>query len=401
VSILEVRFKLKALTRKVDIPYGRQEVTSCDIEAVKSVLNSDYLTQGPAVPAFEKKVADYCGANHAIAVNSATSALHIACMALGLGPGDILWTSPITFVASANCALYCGASVDFVDIDPETVNLSAKCLEGKLREAALVGKLPKIVVPVHLCGQPCDMKRIWELSQKYGFRIIEDASHSIGAEYLGKPVGNCRHSDITVFSFHPVKIITTGEGGMALTNNNDLARKMSLYRSHGITRDPLLMTHESEGLWYYQQIDLGYNYRMTDIQAALGASQMDRLDQYVSKRRELANRYDKELQGLPLRPLKQLSDGKSAFHLYPVRIYPREGKTRKIVFEALRDEGVGVNVHYIPVHLQPYYRQVGFREGDFPEAEWYYAEAISLPIFPTLKKEEQDKIIGLLKELFS
>ena len=380
------------------IPYGRQEITAEDIDAVVAVLKSDFLTQGPTVPAFEKAVASYCSAGHAVAVNSATSALHIACLALGLGPGDILWTSPITFVASANCALYCGAEVDFVDIDSKTYNLSSERLEEKLKKAAESGKLPKIVVPVHLCGQPCDMKRIWELSREYGFRIIEDASHAIGARYQEEPVGNCRYSDITVFSFHPVKIITTGEGGMALTNDDALASKMALLRSHGITRDPDQMTHEPDGSWYYQQIELGFNYRMTDIQAALGSSQLARLEQYVGKRRDLSRRYDELLHGLPLTTPWQHPDGSSAYHLYPVRLDLSGSPERhRQVFECLRARGIGANLHYIPIHLQPFYMNRGYSEGDFPEAEKYYEEAISLPMYPGLSDSEQEEVINSLE----
>jgi UDP-4-amino-4,6-dideoxy-N-acetyl-beta-L-altrosamine transaminase len=384
------------------IPYGRQEITAEDIDAVVAVLKSDFLTQGPTVPAFEKAVASYCSAGHAVAVNSATSALHIACLALGLGPGDILWTSPITFVASANCALYCGAEVDFVDIDPKTYNLSSERLEEKLKKAAESGKLPKIVVPVHLCGQPCDMKRIWELSREYGFRIIEDASHAIGARYQEEPVGNCRYSDITVFSFHPVKIITTGEGGMALTNDVALASKMALLRSHGITRDPDQMTKEPDGPWYYQQIELGFNYRMTDIQASLGVSQMCRLNDYVVRRQELARRYNELLEGLPMTLPWQHPYSYSAFHLYMIRLsLDKIKQTHRKIFESMRDQGIGVNLHYIPVHTQPYYQKLGFKMGDFPEAERYYREAISLPMFPALKDAEQTKVIELIKAVIA
>jgi UDP-4-amino-4,6-dideoxy-N-acetyl-beta-L-altrosamine transaminase len=381
------------------IPYGRQDITTEDIQAVRSVLESDHLTQGPVVPAFEQKVGDYCGASHAVAVNSATSALHVACLALGLGPGDILWTSPITFVASANCALYCGAEVDFVEIDPQTGTLSVDHLEEKLKRAKVSGKLPKIVVPVHLCGLPCNMKLIWELSQEYGFRIIEDASHAIGAKYQGEPVGNCRYSDITVFSFHPVKIITTGEGGMALTNDSELARKMNLFRSHGITRDPQMMTQEPDGPWYYQQIDLGFNYRMTDIQAALGISQMERLDNYVSRRHELANRYRSMLADMPVKTLVQHPDSRSAYHLFVIRLKLEKIKhTHRGVFESMREKKIGVNLHYIPVHTQPYYQRMGFDLGDFPESERYYDEAISLPMYASLTDSEQDQVVEALKK---
>jgi UDP-4-amino-4,6-dideoxy-N-acetyl-beta-L-altrosamine transaminase len=381
------------------IPYGRQEITQADIDAVVEVLRSDFLTQGPMVPRFEKAVADYCGAKHAVAVNSATSALHIACLALGLGPGDRLWTSPITFVASANCGLYCGAEVDFVDIDPRTYNLCPKALERKLVEAERQGRLPKIVVPVHLCGQPCDMQAIHALSQRFGFRIIEDASHAIGGKYRGEPIGNGRYSDITIFSFHPVKIITTAEGGMALTNDAELAERMALLRSHGITRDPAQMTHAPDGPWYYQQVDLGFNYRMTELQAALGVSQMERLDDYVSRRHALAKRYDEQLADLPVTLPWQHPDCYSSLHLYVIRLKRDQiGRTHREVFEALREQGIGVNLHYIPVHTQPYYQRMGFKAGDFPEAERYYAEAISLPLYPTMTTAQQDQVITALSK---
>lgn len=381
------------------IPYGRQEITQADIDTVVEVLRSDFLTQGPMVPRFEKSVADYCGAQHAVAVNSATSALHIACLALGLGPGDRLWTSPITFVASANCGLYCGAEVDFVDIDPRTYNLCPKALERKLVEAEQQGRLPKIVVPVHLCGQPCDMQAIHALSQRFGFRIIEDASHAIGGKYRGEPIGNGRYSDITIFSFHPVKIITTAEGGMALTNDAELAERMALLRSHGITRNPAQMTHAPDGPWYYQQIDLGFNYRMTELQAALGVSQMQRLDDYVSRRHALARRYDEQLADLPVTLPWQHPDSYSGLHLYVIRLkLDQIDRTHREVFEALREQGIGVNLHYIPVHTQPYYQRMGFKAGDFPEAERYYAEAISLPMYPTMTTAQQDQVITALSK---
>lgn len=377
------------------IPYGRQDITSADVEAVVGVLQSDFLTQGLAVPRFEQTVAAHVGAAHAVAVNSATSALHIACLALGLGPGDSLWTSPITFVASANCALYCGASVDFVEIDPRTYNLCPQALAAKLEHAEREGRLPKIVVPVHLCGQSCDMAAIHALAQRYGFHIIEDASHAIGGRYRGEFVGNCRYSDITVFSFHPVKIVTTAEGGLALTNKPQLAERMALLRSHGITRDPAQMTQAADGPWYYQQVDLGFNYRMTELQAALGISQMSRLDAYVARRHALVARYDAALADLPLATPWQHPDTYSAFHLYVVRC---TAAVRRDVFERLRAAGIGVNVHYIPVHTQPYYQQRGFLHGDFPLAEAYYAEAISLPLFPTLSKADQDAVIAALRD---
>lgn len=379
------------------IPYGRQEITPADIDAVVAVLKSDFLTQGPAVPRFEQTVAGYCGAHHAVAVNSATSALHLACLALGLGSGDWLWTSPITFVASANCALYCGARVDFVDIDPRTYNLCPLALERKLAVAERAGRLPKIVVPVHLCGQPCDMASIHALSQRYGFKIIEDASHALGGRYKNEPIGNGRYSDITVFSFHPVKIVTTAEGGMALCNDAELADRMTLLRSHGITRDQARMTHEPDGPWYYQQIALGFNYRMTDLQAALGVSQMSRLDNYVGRRHELAGRYNDLLAELPVITPWQHPDGYSAFHLYVIRLQlDRILSSHRQVFESLREQGVGVSLHYIPVHTQPYYLEKGFCPGDFPVAESYYSAAISLPLYPGLDEDQQGLVMRSL-----
>lgn len=381
------------------IPYGRQDISQADIDAVVDVLRSDFLTQGPMVPRFEQAVASHVGARHALAVNSATSALHIACLALDLGPGDWLWTSPVTFVASANCGLYCGARVDFVDIDPKTFNLCPEALARKLEQAEREGRLPKIVVPVHLCGQPCDMAAIHALATRYGFKVIEDASHAIGGRYRDEFIGNCRYSDITVFSFHPVKIITTAEGGMALTNDDELARRMALLRSHGITRDPAQMTREPDGPWYYQQIDLGLNYRMTELQAALGVSQMTRLDTFVARRHALARRYDSLLAGLPLSTPWQHPDSYSGLHLYVIRLdLPRLGaRTHREVFEALRAAGIGVNLHYIPVHTQPYYQGLGFRVGDFPESERYYKEAISLPMYQGLTEADQDTVIRTLR----
>lgn len=378
------------------IPYGRQDISEADILAVEDVLRSDYLTQGPAVPRFENTVAEYCGATYAVAANSATSALHIACLALGLGPGDWLWTSPNTFVASANCALYCGAKVDFVDIDSRTYNMSVPALREKLEVAQGNGRLPKIVIPVNFAGQSCEMKQIKALADRYDFRIIEDASHAIGGEYLDEPVGNCRYSDITVFSFHPVKIITTGEGGLALTNEKTLADKMDLLRSHGITRDPEKMTHKEDGPWYYQQIDLGFNYRMTDLQAALGISQMHRLEQFISRRHEIAALYNASFRDLSVVTPWQHQDCISAYHLYPIRI---DGKRRKNVFKKMRAMEVGVNVHYIPVHLQPYYKRMGFKLGDFPQAESYYSEVISLPVFTGLGQEMQNKVISYVSSI--
>lgn len=381
------------------IPYGRQDITQADIDAVVAVLRSDFLTQGPMVPRFEQAVADYCGAQHAVAANSATSALHIACMALGLGPGDWLWTSPVTFVASANCGLYCGAQVDFVDIDPRTYNLDPAALEAKLIQAEREGRLPKVVVPVHLCGQSCDMQAIHALSRKYGFRIVEDASHAIGGRYRDQRIGNCRYSDITVFSFHPVKIITTTEGGMALTNDAALAERMALARSHGITRDPARMTHAPDGPWYYQQIELGYNYRMTDVQAVLGCSQIQRMDEYVARRHALARRYDTLFADMPVVVPWQHPDAYSGLHLYVIRLQlERIGRSHLDVFQSLRAQDIGVNLHYIPVHTQPYYQKMGFRPGDYPQAERYYAEAISLPMYPTLQEDQQDQVVAALRQ---
>ncbi len=381
------------------IPYGRQDITQADVDAVVAALRSEFLTQGPAVPRFEEAIARRVGAGHGVAVNSATSALHIACQALGLGPGDWLWTSPVTFVASANCALYCGAQVDFVDIDPRTYNLSAEALARKLEQAQSRGRLPKIVVPVHLCGQPCDMAAIHALAQRYGFRVIEDASHAVGGKYRGEPIGNGRHSDVTVFSFHPVKIITTAEGGLALANDGALANKMRLLRSHGITREAGEMTDAPHGPWYYQQVELGYNYRMTEVHAALGLSQLQRLDAYVTRRHQLAQRYDRLLAKLPVTVPFQHADGYSGLHLYVIRLQlDRIGRSHRDVFNALRSAGIGVNLHYIPVHTQPYYARMGFKAGDFPEAMRYYAEAISLPMFATLTEAQQDTVAAALQK---
>jgi len=380
------------------IPYGKQEITQADIDAVVEVLKSDFLTQGPMVPKFEQTVASHVGAKHALAVNSATSALHIACLALGLGKGDWLWTSPVTFVASANCGLYSGAEVDFVDIDPQTYNLCPNALETKLEQAKKDNRLPKVVVAVHLCGQPCDMEAIAVLAQEYGFKVIEDASHAIGGKYKDGFIGSGGYSDITVFSFHPVKIVTTAEGGMALTNDDGLAERMNLLRSHGITRDPSLMTHEPDGPWYYQQVDLGFNYRMTDLQAALGVSQMQRLDDFVSRRHELAKRYDRLLADLPLTLPWQHPDSYSGLHLYVIRLQlDNINQSHREVFEALKQQGIGVNLHYIPVHTHPYFSQMGFKEDDFPQSMAYYREAISLPMFHGLTYEQQDTVIECLK----
>ena len=382
------------------IPYGKQDITQADIDAVVNVLKSDFLTQGPQVPAFERALMDSTGANHALAVNSATSALHIACLALELGAGDRLWTTPVTFVASANCGLYCGASVDFVDIDPATYNLCPVALKEKLIRAKKEGVLPKVLVAVHLCGQPCDMKAIHALSIEYGFKVIEDASHAIGGRYLEQPIGSCEYSDITVFSFHPVKIVTTAEGGAALTNSKALADKMALYRSHGITRDEALMENASHGGWYYEQVDLGFNYRMTELQAALGVSQMSRLSEFVTARHELAVRYYDKLASLPIILPYQLPNTYSGLHLYVIRLNLNEiSKTHKEVFDELRENGIGVNLHYIPVHLQPYYQKMGFKQGDFPNAESYYSNAISLPMFHGMTHEQQDEVISTLTQI--
>ena len=378
------------------IPYGRQNINQADIDAVVTVLQSDFLTQGPVVPKFEKAVAAYCGANHAVAVNSATSALHIACLALGVGVGDVVWTTPVTFVATANCALYCGATVDFVDISPETYNLSVDRLAEKLELAEQAGKLPKVVIPVHLCGQSCDMAAIHALGQRYGFKIIEDASHAIGGRYKGEPIGSCRYSDITVFSFHPVKIITSGEGGMALTNNSELAQKMTRLRSHGITRDPAEMTHAPDGPWYYQQIELGFKYRMTDIQAALGLSQLQKLDQFVAERHRIAKRYYELFANTPLLLPAQDENCYSSFHLFVVQVDLTQEVHREI-FERLRVGGIGVNLHYIPIYRQPYHARKGVDPKDFPQSERYYARAISLPIYVGLTEEEQTEVVVAFK----
>lgn len=381
------------------IPYGRQSISEEDIQSVIDVLRSDWLTQGPAVERFEHLVAEYCGATYAVAVNSATSALHLACLASGFGTGDILWTTPNTFVASANCGLYCGGQVDFVDIDPQTYNIDVSQLESQLVLAQKTGKLPKLVIPVHFAGQACQMDKIKELSDRYGFSVIEDASHAVGGRFKEQKIGSCVFSDMTVFSFHPVKIITTGEGGMVLTNRRDLYERLVRLRSHGITRDPALMEGEPDGPWYYQQIELGCNYRMTDIQAALGSSQMSSLDRFVIRRHELAQRYDRLLADSPLVVPKQAPEVYSAFHLYVVRIDPaRTTVSRRQVFDRLRAANIGVNVHYIPVHTQPWYRRMGFTAGMFPEAERYYAEAISLPLFAAMTEEQQERVATILKE---
>jgi len=385
------------------ITYGRQEITEADITEVEKVLRSDFLTQGPIVPKFEQSVADYCGASHAIAVNSATSALHIACLALDLGPGDWLWTSPNTFVASANCGRYCGADIDFVDIDAKTYNMSVDALSEKLIQAKKLGKLPKIVVPVHFSGQPCDMPAIHELSKNYGFKIIEDASHAIGSSYNQIKVGSCTHSDITVFSFHPVKIITTAEGGMALTNDKDVANKIYRLRTHGITKDEIKMEERpKDEIWNYQQIDLGFNYRMNDIQAALGLSQMKRLDKYVKSRQEIAKHYDNALKKLPLVTPWQSPSNYSSYHLYTILIKKNlTQKTQRQVYDELTKKNIVINLHYIPVHRQPYYENLGFKKNNFPQAENFHREVLSIPIHPSLKEEQQSDVIDTLKGILS
>ncbi|QDQ28889.1 UDP-4-amino-4,6-dideoxy-N-acetyl-beta-L-altrosamine transaminase [Chitinimonas arctica] len=382
------------------IPYGRQQISADDIAAVVETLQSDWLTQGPAITAFEQAMAERCGARHAVAVCNATAALHIACLALDLGAGDRLWTTPNTFVASANCARYCGAEVDFVDIDPATWNMDAERLAAKLRQAEAEGRLPRVVVPVAFSGQSCDMARIQALSRQYGFAVVEDASHAVGAEYLDRPVGCGAYADMTVFSFHPVKIITTGEGGLILTNRDDLAQRLQRLRSHGISRDPARMEASDPAAWQYEMQELGFNYRITDIQAALGLSQLRRLDTFLARRRELADRYDGLLAELPLQGPSRQAGARSAWHLYVVRLQlDRISKTHRQVFDGLRAAGIGVNLHYIPVHLQPYYRQSGFKAGDFPEAERYYGEAISLPMYAGLTDAQQDTVVAALRAL--
>lgn len=382
------------------IPYARQNINETDIESVVKVLQSDWLTQGPMIARFEKAVADYCGVKYGVAVSSATAALHLACIAAGLNEGDSLWTSPNTFVASANCGLYCGAKVDFVDIDPRTYNMAVSKLAAKLEAGKRSGKLPKVVIPVHFAGQSCEMEQIAQLASEYGFMVIEDASHAIGGRYRNRPVGSCEYAAMTVFSFHPVKIITSGEGGMILTNREDLYQKLIRLRSHGITRDPELMEGKPDGPWYYQQLDLGYNYRITDLQAALGYSQLQRIDEFIEKRRYLAERYNQRLVDLPVITPWEHPDCKSAFHLYVIRLkLDQIHKSHRQVFEELRQWGIMVNLHYIPVHTQPYYKKMGFKWGDFPEAERYYQEAISLPMYVGLSDEEQDYVVNKLREI--
>ena len=383
------------------IPYAAQDINQADVDAVVEVLRSDWLTQGPTIQRFEKAVSDRCGGGYATAVCNGTAALHIACRSLGLGEGDTLWTSPNTFAASSNSALYCGANVDFVDIDPHTYNMCANALGDKLASAAKAGTIPKIVIPVHFSGQPCEMAPIRELAQRYGIAVVEDASHAVGATYRGKPVGACEYSDATVFSFHPVKIVTTAEGGMLLCRRADLDASFKLLCSHGITRDPGRMEGPVHGPWYYEQVDLGYNYRITDIQAALGVSQVARIDAFLERRRALAARYDEKLAGLPITLPYQHPDGVSSWHLYVIRVGEAAGKSREQVFAELQQAGINPNVHYIPVHLHPYYRKLGFKSGDFPAAEAYYREAISLPMFVGLSDAEQDHVADTLHAILS
>lgn len=379
------------------IYYGKQFIDEQDINAVIEVLKSDFLTQGPVIENFEKAVAEYCGVKYAVAVTNATSALHIACLAAGLDKGDILWTSPITFTASANCGRYCGADVDFVDIDDSTYNMSISALKEKLEKSKIK---PKVVVPVHLAGQSCEMREIYDLSKQYGFTVIEDASHAIGADYKDTKVGCCKYSDMTVFSFHPVKIITTGEGGMVLTNSEELYKKLTLYRSHCITRDENLMTKEADGPWYYQQIGLGFNYRMTELQAALGLSQLAKVDKFVARRRQLAERYNELLKDLPLKVPYQNPDTDSSWHLYIVRVdFNKIKKTKKQIFAEMKAKGVCLNLHYIPIHTQPYYQNLGFKHGDFPVSEKYYKEAFTLPLYYSLTDEQQEYVVSALKEV--
>ena len=382
------------------IPYGRQEITNEDIAEIEKVLKSDFLTQGPIVPKFEKSVASYCNASYAVAVNSATSALHISCLALDLSPGDWLWTSPNSFVASANCGLYCGANIDFVDIDPKTYNISIDLLSDKLKKAKKINRLPKIVIPVHFAGQPCDMQAIYDLSLKYGFKKIEDASHAIGASYNQTKVGSCKYSDVTVFSFHPVKIITTGEGGMALTNDKKLEESIRRLSTHGITKDKSIMSSRSmDEIWNYQQIQLGFNYRMNDLQAALGLSQLKRLDKYIARRHEIAAYYNLKLEKLPIVIPWQLPKTFSSYHLYP--ICTKDGSNKELqkkIYNKLIKNEIAANLHYIPIHRHPYYEKLGFKKGHFLESEKFHRKVVSLPIFPLLKEDQCIKVVNVISE---
>ena len=381
------------------IPYAKQDISDEDIDSVIEVLKSDFLTQGNKVPLFEDIISERVGAKYALAANSATSCLYLSCLSLGLSKEDILWTSPITYVASANCALYCGAEVDFVDIDPLTWNISVEILEEKLKTARKIKKVPKILVLVHLAGNPCDLQKVFDLSKEYGFSIIEDASHALGSKYSGEHIGSSVYSDISVFSFHPVKNITTGEGGMILTNNQKLSEKIHLYRSHGITRDTKKMINKEEGLWYYEQLLLGFNFRMSDIHAALGISQMNSLDKFISKRNDISQIYTEELKGLPLTIQRVRKEDLSAWHIFVIRLKLSELKLSRLeIYNSLRNMGIGVNVHYIPVHLHPFYKNLGFNKGDFPNSENYYDGAITIPMFTKLKKKEIKYVIQALKE---
>jgi len=381
------------------IPYAKQDISDEDIDSVIEVLKSDFLTQGNKVSLFEDIISKRVGAKYALTANSATSCLYLSCLSLGLSKEDILWTSPITYVASANCALYCGAEVDFVDIDPLTWNICVETLEEKLKTARKIKKVPKILVLVHLAGNPCDLKKVFDLSKEYGFSIIEDASHALGSKYSGEHIGSSVYSDISVFSFHPVKNITTGEGGMILTNNQKLSEKIDLYRSHGVTRDKKKMINKEEGLWYYEQLLLGFNFRMSDIHAALGISQMNSLDKFISKRNELSQIYTKELKGLPLTIQRVRKEDLSAWHIFVIHLKLKELKLSRLeIYNSLRNKGIGVNVHYIPVHMQPFYKNLGFNKGDFPNSENYYDGAITIPMFTKLKKKEIKFVIQALKE---
>lgn len=381
------------------IPYAKQDISDEDIDSVIEVLKSDFLTQGNQGPLFEDIISKRMGAKYALAANSATSCLHLSCLSLGLSKGDILWTSPITYVASANCALFCGAEVDFVDIDPLTWNISVEILEEKLKTARKRKKIPKILVLVHLAGNPCDLKKIFDLSKEYGFSIIEDASHALGSKYSEEQIGSSTYSDISVFSFHPVKNITTGEGGMILTNNKEIAEKVNLYRSHGVTRDTNKMFNKNEGLWYYEQLLLGFNFRMNEIQASLGISQMNSLDKFISKRNEVSQMYMKNLKNLPLTFQKVRNEDLSAWHLFIIHLKLDQLElTRLEIYNSLREKGIGVNVHYIPVHLQPFYRNLGFKQGDYPNSESYYDGALTIPMYTKLKKKDIEFVIQALQE---
>ena len=379
------------------IPYGRQKISNQDVEAVVAVLRSDFLTQGPKVPEFEAALCKLTGAKHAVAMNSATSALHAACLALGLGPGDRLWTTPITFVASANCGIYCGATVDFVDIDTETFNLCTTSLEQKLIAAAKNNTLPKILIPVHFGGNPCNMTKIKQLSLTYGFRIIEDASHAIGAQHHRSKIGSGAYSDITIFSFHPVKIITSGEGGAALTNDHEIAGKLEALRSHGISRDPAVFKNDINEPWYYEQSTLGFNFRMNDIEAALGLSQLDSLESFSFRRRQIAKTYQERLAHLPVAEQLVCEQDESGWHLYVIRLLHLDSQQRNTLFRSMRTAGIGVNLHYIPVHLQPFYQDQGFKLGDLPRAESYFNQCITLPLHPSLLETEIEAIASNLE----